>query len=231
MSKKENGSALFLILIAVALFAALSYAVTKSGGSVSGAISKEEAVIEATKILETSEYISSSLQRFMLIENLNIWDVSFDNDVYKWDYENIPPYPTTQHLFHPDGAGLDWPDLPKGTVKWYIVGSTDVIGFGKNTGCTDSTPCSELTLILEGVPLDVCMELNKMGGVTNTGGKPPVDNGDFETVPYKGSRTNFKSGIHKFDATNQENYGKRFACLETLAGYRGGLENISIITL
>ncbi len=62
----NKGNALFLILIAVALFAALSYAVTKSSKG-SGTIDKEKAIIEAAQIMEYSAYLESTYTRMVLL--------------------------------------------------------------------------------------------------------------------------------------------------------------------
>lgn len=48
---KRSGNVLFLILIAVALFAALSYVVAHSGRSSAGSTSRELAKLQAAQIL------------------------------------------------------------------------------------------------------------------------------------------------------------------------------------
>ena len=50
-TRKESGNVLFLILIAVALFAALSYAATKSNQSGTN-VTKERTQTEAAQILQ-----------------------------------------------------------------------------------------------------------------------------------------------------------------------------------
>lgn len=64
--KPENGNALFLILIAVALFAALSYAITSSdrGG---GSIDKERAEILAAQIFDQVALMQSGYTRLKVI--------------------------------------------------------------------------------------------------------------------------------------------------------------------
>lgn len=218
--KIQSGNVLFLILIAVVLFAGLSYAVTQSsrGGA---SVDKEASSLQASQILQSAAQLKFDLDRFMLIKGLDIHDVSFVNSIES-GYDNSPLYPNSQRLFHSDGGGASWPLTPKNTVDWLISASTSVIGFGKGTSCTDPTPCAELTLILEDVPIDVCMALNDLGGVVNTNGAPPVDLGDFEDIKFEGTMTSFLSGSHMFNGTNAENDGKDFGCLETLQGYRGG---------
>lgn len=64
--RQANGNALFLILIAVALFAALSYAVTNSGRGGSG-IDREKADILAAQIFNEAAAIQSAYQRLEII--------------------------------------------------------------------------------------------------------------------------------------------------------------------
>ncbi|MGM0422583.1 MAG: hypothetical protein ACQEQL_05740 [Pseudomonadota bacterium] len=214
-SKNSKGNALFLILIAVALFAALSYAITQSsrGG---GSVDKEEARLEASQILQTSAFFKSNLERFMLISGLDLREVSFWGSHGQWGYRNSPTYPASQHFLYPEGGGHTWPG-----DGWRLSAASHVPGFGRSENCTESDPCGDLFLRLR-VPLETCMEINKIAGITNTDGKPPVDRGDFSDTHFKGTNDIEVSGSNAFDGTNDENEGKLFGCLETLHGYRGG---------
>jgi hypothetical protein len=64
--RDERGNALFLILIAVALFAALSYAVTQSGKSGGGGTSRETATINSGLITDYPASIRTAATRMIL---------------------------------------------------------------------------------------------------------------------------------------------------------------------
>lgn len=64
--KQNTGNALFLILIAVALFAALSYAVTNSGRG-GGGIDRETAEINAAQLMNVSAQLKAAYQRLKII--------------------------------------------------------------------------------------------------------------------------------------------------------------------
>lgn len=67
----ERGNVLFLILIAVALFAALSYAVTKSTQGGGKNTSEEEISIDVARVLQDCATLRQSTMRFM-----TTWDKS-----------------------------------------------------------------------------------------------------------------------------------------------------------
>ena len=72
--KRQSGNALFLILIAVALFASLSYAVTNSGRGGAG-ISRESGEIEASKILQYAN-LTATYMRMMNLRGIPYEDMS-----------------------------------------------------------------------------------------------------------------------------------------------------------
>ncbi len=77
--KNERGNALFLILIAVALFAALSYAVTQSGGG-GGTIDKEQNIIKTALLMDQASLIKSHVQRLYILNEVD--QIRFDSSAY-----------------------------------------------------------------------------------------------------------------------------------------------------
>ena len=65
MYKHDNGNVLFLILIAIILFSALSYAVTRSTQSEGKGISQEDAEIQAAN---ANQYLNALRTAFMRLE-------------------------------------------------------------------------------------------------------------------------------------------------------------------
>lgn len=77
----EHGNALFLILIAVALFAALSYAVTQSGRG-GGNVDRETLLIETAQLVQYISSITQAVQRLQLINGCSDTQISllYDSD-------------------------------------------------------------------------------------------------------------------------------------------------------
>jgi len=66
----DKGNALFLILIAVALFAALSYAVTQSGRS-GGGVDKEQTTLAAAELIQQVSAMRSYITRLYILDEVD----------------------------------------------------------------------------------------------------------------------------------------------------------------
>lgn len=107
----EKGNVLFLILIAVVLFAALSYAVTQSSRGGSSAAS-EQADLQASRLMNYSAMVKTAIMRLKLREGATVGDIYYNSDIYK-RISGSPapaalgsPADPSLYLFHPDGGGL-----------------------------------------------------------------------------------------------------------------------------
>ena len=185
--KAQKGNALFLILIAVALFAALSYAVTNSGRGGSG-IDREQAELQISQILQYGASIKTAIMRMKITSGCSDTQISFHYDSDgdgaletdgSDDYYNPNANGLTEcYVFHTDGGGLSF-ELPPadffsvtGLPKWgeqYSFVGTDCVpdvgtGAGSicyNNGTIDDT---ELNMVLVGINDEMCQALNARVG-------------------------------------------------------------------
>lgn len=158
--KTDSGNALFLILIAVALFAALSYAITQSGRG-GGNIDKETLTLEVSSYLQDVANIRSGLQRMILLgtDADDIELCNMDSD-FCGRGDGYSDYCTTgaNCLFAPEGGGVPLPNVPGwgSSLNMYVQtpangGSMDGIG----------TTDNDFIMFLENVPEAVCLEINR----------------------------------------------------------------------
>ena len=102
----ESGNVLFLILIAVALFAALSYAVTQStrGG---GNADNETKQIQIAQVVQHISEVRTALSRLMIINGCDNTDISFENANWSnGNYDHTPAASVDCQIYHPDGGGV-----------------------------------------------------------------------------------------------------------------------------
>jgi hypothetical protein len=94
----QSGNVLFLILIAVALFAALSYTVTQSTRGGVGNIDKDEATLFQARV-----------DSYTAMINYGTMVLTTTRDCTTIDYTPPTGWATEDkfcHMFHPDGAGV-----------------------------------------------------------------------------------------------------------------------------
>ena len=81
----QRGNALFLILIAVALFAALSYAVTRSGRG-GGGIDRENTHLANARLDSLAAEAKAAISRLMMFEGCSATEIAINSK---------PPFDTT----------------------------------------------------------------------------------------------------------------------------------------
>ena len=159
-----------MILIAIALFAALSFAVSGMlGGGQTSAISDDKAGIHATEILDYAATIRRAVQT-MRIDGCADTEISFENDFVS-GYTNGTN--TSCQVFHPNGGGINWQSPATGLndgSEWVFTGDN----YMDNVGVGGGGDNSELTMVLPNVNETVCLAINEKLALETTL-TPPQD--------------------------------------------------------
>lgn len=176
----QKGSALFIILIAVALFAALSYVVSNMmrSGSSGTNLNEERAEIYASEILDYARNIRQTLQDLKISNGCSNADISFENTIVS-GYANGTN--TDCQIFHANGGGLSYvvpPEQwiasinPAPTLYQEHYFTAGVVG--QDIGTSDN----DLVYYTPYISRDICIALNDLLGIDNPGGEPPVEAGN-----------------------------------------------------
>jgi len=197
---KQGGNVLFLILIAVALFAALSYAVSLSMRSSGGNSNAEQIDLLASQISQYGAGLTNTMTRMRLTNGCSDNEFSFFHDSFDEDYTNpTSPFDNSCTVFHPNGGGVVAQMPPVGGVPagastnqyWYAscmeVDAVGISAAGVN---------GKEILLQSFVTRDICIKVNEKMGISNPAGSPPQFN-QGETEPassgpcqYVGNFTN-----------------------------------------
>lgn len=187
-----RGNALFVILIAVALFAALSYAVTQSGRG-SGTINREQASLVAAQIVSYGNAVRNTIQKLRLINNCADTQIAFSNPITDaivvntgWStapYIDTPtPSDKSCYVFNNNGGGMTFNPAPAGAQNTAQLGNANYhdhafYWFNANNGfdkiATDAaiggaSSAVELTMGLSAITDAVCDEINKNLKITGS---------------------------------------------------------------
>lgn len=205
--RNESGNALFLILIAVALFAALSYAVTQSGRG-GGTIDKEQGLISASQITQYPAAIRTGVTR-MVITGTQVSALNFDTT-------------SGTGVFAADGGGVVEQDPPAniGTATAWAFKSAPATATGwfiSGVG-TDVATGKDVFAYLNGVTLNICSQILRGLGLSPT---PLVEatavdftgtNDGLSTQTGGGTNANTAgNNAYSFDAHNAD--PQAFACV------------------
>jgi len=193
LRSKERGSALFIILIGVALFAALGYAVSNMmrGGNSGTNIAGEQAKLYAGEILDYGRTLRQTVQGLRISNGCSDTDISFENSSTSLNYSHTPATDDDCMVFERDAGGVSYNQPPiqifdnshsaRSTYGEYVFPSTtSVLGVGTNA--------QDLITVLHYVKKDICLSINEKLGVPNPSQDAPADEDGMDTkTPFKGS--------------------------------------------
>ena len=164
---------MFLILIAVALFAALSYAVTSSTRSGGGDASSETNLISSAQISQYPASINTAIMR-MIITGTAVSEIRFNRPS---EFANLDA--NTIGVFHPSGGGATYIPAPADIMvsgnpgDWTFNGELELpeIGLSGASG-------NDIIAYLVGIKSTICARINEKHGLPTT---VPVLNADRST--------------------------------------------------
>lgn len=175
---EEHGSVIFYVLIAIVLFAALSFAVGRMNRG-SADINRETSALRSSELLQYAAAVKSAVQAARVAQCQDS-DISFANN-FSSTYDNANTVSNECKIFSPAGQAVFW-QKPSDNISngrdWIYSGATQIQGIG--TDCGDES-CSDLMMVLEDISEMLCIRLNENLSVTNPSGAPPADSGETFT--------------------------------------------------
>jgi hypothetical protein len=221
----EAGNVLFLILVAVVLFAALSFAMTMSGrGQSSDSVTKENRSIAMSQLLQSSVDLERAMTRLRIAKTITLNRISFETPALA-GYVNPACTVSECQIFHPDGGGVSYPPPSKTWLDpanaaqatfghWIFTGTTCVpgIGLGSDANCNTNPDHFEIIAYVPWITKIMCADINTTLDVPLTNGAPPQISGSAWSAPpeYTGV---FNAGEALIDAGNTL-FGVSEGCFE-----------------
>lgn len=163
----QSGNVLFLILIAVALFAALSYAVTQSTRAGGANAENEKISLDIGRVRGHAVNLKVAIARMLTNGGQNVNNLNFYYDGFAEDYTNPSCTNSRCEVFGSLGGGALW-DKPPFTITgddYIISGYSQIPGVG--TDAPGDPSASDLILIVPYVSETTCRSINKFLGMEN----------------------------------------------------------------
>jgi len=154
----ERGNALVYVLIAIALFAALSMTLGRQTGTdEAGHLSDERAALHATDIINYAVQVKSAVDQ-MIFTGSEVDDLDFT-------LPTDAAFNTAPHIhkvYHPEGGGLTPARIPEGAIDQNITDPPAgwYLGRFNNVEWTETT-AMDVILVAYQIKADVCAKINE----------------------------------------------------------------------
>ncbi len=178
----EKGNILFLILIAVALFAALSYALSGSlrGGGEKG---EESALVESSGIIQFGASISQAISRMIILNKAEEEELCFYTGANDETYNHAGCDDNKHKVFHPEGGGVGYRKSSQelnGGMEWEFTARTRV--FGSKNNAENDPASADLVMLSRNFNKALCTKINEKLGIDEI----PEDFGDIDIFRFDG---------------------------------------------
>lgn len=221
MRDTQSGNVLFLILIAVALFAALSYAVTQTQRSGSNDASDETLRLDLATAEQLTQSYQVALQRMHYLNGIDPDEISFENQEWP-SWLNSPtqagnPNCTTEkcRLFSSEGGNVHYVDPIDGlgNRNYWTFTRAYLRGIG-DEDTADFIVAIETTT-------EKCIEINEIYGIENPSGAPPNLPGNYAVFSqHHGTTPGAKASQNTFP---EELRGQYAGCVNQLHSFHSGI--------
>ena len=238
----SRGNVLFLILIAVALFAALAYAVTSSSRSGTGDVSREKADLIASQIEQYTASMAITVTR-MTMAGATLDQLLFDcvdsqdrlgfgctDPLSSWS--DLDPANLPFEMFHPSGGNVSV-QTPKSfsftntNSQVWVTGGVQISGVGTTYVNPTISSGADLVLLSIYVPQSICEAINRKAGIQ---GIPSGATLDFQVYAKQADNPGFDNIYIVGDAATPDFFGKPMGCMSTDHYDLGSFAFYSVIT-
>ncbi len=210
----EAGNALFYILIAIALLAALSYAVSEGSRTSISALTQDRSRLLASQVIEYGDILSKAVSQ-MRLRGTTINTLRFAHVNLNATYGTFGTDPDNE-VFHPNGGAVNYLPLPTDitiSTDWIFTAENPVQNIGTTCG---TASCSELLAIAVGISDSICTRINDLISVRNDGALPPADDEVLTATLFAGAFANNGEIIGDGDGSGSGNTymaGQNAACI------------------
>lgn len=167
----QDGNVLFLILIAVVLFAALSYAVTQSTRSGGGGASQETSLISSANVTQYPASIRTAILRMIVSNNTDADVLAFDPPTDFATFCDVSAANASVCVFHPDGGAALYNVAPDDVVSvpdtaWTFNAENEVNFIGRSAGGNSPTQqTADIIAFLPNIRRGICERINEELGI------------------------------------------------------------------
>lgn len=210
--KSEKGNVLLIVLLAIALYGLLTFALSKSDDASSFGTDVEELKAGLGQIYNYTATMKQAVQKMKTINNCGNDGIDFFLDtVTHANYQHASENPRCK-LFVPKGGGMSFKILggsalaTEDSETYRFTGQQEIPDVGTNGN-------SEL-IVLVNVTQEACIQMNKKLGIVSSGSTPP----DWSTVRH--TQTDYFNGGNSVDggyitgeSFNTDFTGKEAGCL------------------